>query len=141
MSTTARAITVEDLYSIKFLSRPRISSDGQRIAFTVTTIDEKRHEYRSSIWTVSTDGGEARRFTASSTHCSNPSWSPDGRWLAFTSDREGETSGGDSKAQKKQGKGKPQIWLMPTDGGEARQLTFLEHGASNPVWSFAWWSF
>ena len=47
----------------------------------------------------------------------------------------GESLGKDEKEQKKRGKGKPQIWLIPTDGGEARQLTFTQHGASNPVWS------
>src|SRR6266700_3139239 len=101
----SRSVTIEDLYQFKFLSRPRISPDGQRVAFVVTTIDEPKHEYRSSIWVVPSAGGE------------------------------GETSGKDDKEQKKQGKGKPQVWLIPTDGGEARQLTFMQHGASNPVWS------
>jgi dipeptidyl aminopeptidase/acylaminoacyl peptidase len=41
----------------------------------------------------------------------------------------------ESKDQKKFGKGKSQIWLLPTGGGEARQLTFMQHGASSPVWS------
>ena len=122
-----RSITIEDLYLIKFLSRPRISPDGQSIAYVVTTIDECKHKYCSAIWVVSTAGGEARRFT---TNASNPSWSPDGRWLAFVSDREGELT-----EQKKIGKGKPQIWHIPADGGEARQLTFMEHGASSPIWS------
>jgi dipeptidyl aminopeptidase/acylaminoacyl peptidase len=125
-----RSITVEDLYSIKFLSRPRISPDGQSIAYVVTTIDECKHKYCSAIWVVPTSGGEARRFTSGSGNASNPSWSPDGRWLAFVSDREGELT-----EQKKIGKGKPQIWLIPADGGEARQLTFMEHGASSPIWS------
>ncbi len=131
----ARSITIEDLYRIKFVSRPRISPDGQRVAFVVTRIDERKHEYRSAIWLSPADGGEARVFTAESKATSSPSWSPDGRWLAFVSDREGTATGKDEKARKKQGKGKPQIWLIPTDGGEARQLTFMEHGASAPVWS------
>jgi len=132
----ARSITIEDLYAMKFLSGPRISPDGQRTAFVVTTIDDKKHQYRSSIWLAPTDGGEARRLTAGPANTSSPAWSPDGRWLAFVSEREGEPQiSGDEKAQKKQGKGKPQIWLLPLDGGEAHQLTFMEHGASSPVWS------
>src|SRR5713101_2743040 len=130
-----RPITIEDLYKIKFLSRPCISPDGQRIAFVATTIDEQKHTYRSSIWMVSTDGSQARRFTMGVSNTTSPAWSPDGRWLAFVSEREGEPRGKDEKEQKKLGKGKPQIWLIPTDGGEARQLTFTQHGASNPVWS------
>src|SRR6185312_4945369 len=127
----ARLITVEDLYQIKFLSRPHISVDGQRVAFVITTIDEKKHEYHSSIWIAPADGGEARRFTTGPANADGPAWSPDGRWLAFVSEREGEVTS--KEKQKKQGK--PQIWVIPTDGGEARQLTFMEHGASSPIWS------
>jgi dipeptidyl aminopeptidase/acylaminoacyl peptidase len=131
----SRSITIEDLYAIKFLSRPRISPGGQRVAFVVTTIDERKHEYRASIWVAPTAGGEARRFTGGTANAHSPCWSPDGRWLAFVSDREGEPTGKDAQEQKQQGKGKPQIWLIPGDGGEAHQLTFMPHGASNPAWS------
>lgn len=130
-----RDITIEDLFQFKPVTKPRISPDGQRVAFVVTTVDKRTYEYRSSIWVVSTEGGEAKRFTAGPANAHSPSWSPDGRWLAFVSDREGESLGRDEKEQKKRGKGKPQLWLIPTDGGEARQLTFMQHGASNPVWS------
>ena len=153
----SRSITIEDLYAIQFLSRPRISPDGQRVAFVVTIIDGGKHEYRSSIWVVPTAGGEARRFTGGTANAHSPCWSPDGRWLAFLSDREGEFSSQDAQEQKKKGmsypdperrfapsathshdlkgKGKNQIWLIPGDGGEAQQLTFMPHGASIPTWS------
>ena len=131
----SRSITIEDLYAMQFLSRPRISPDGRRVAFVVTTIDESKHEYRSSIWVAPTEGGEATRFTGGTANAHSPCWSPDGRWLAFVTDREGELSSKDAQEQKKQGKGKGQIWLIPSDGGEAHQLTFMPHGASNPTWS------
>ncbi|MBV9690659.1 MAG: S9 family peptidase [Ktedonobacteraceae bacterium] len=129
----ARPISIEDLYEIKFLGQPRISPDGQRIAFVASTIDKRKHEYRSSVWVVPTHGGEARRFTSASAHADSPSWSPDGYWLAFVSKRESEQDLG--KEAKKRGKDKAQIWLIPADGGEARQLTFMEHGAASPTWS------
>src|SRR5229473_605909 len=131
----SRSITIEDLYKITFLSRPCISPDGQRVAFVVTTIDDQKHEYRSAIWMISTEGGEAKRFTMGTANTKNLCWSPDGRWLAFVSEREGEQLAKDDKEGKKLGKGKAQVWLIPTDGGEARQLTFMQHGASNPTWS------
>ncbi len=131
----SRSITIEDLYAIQFLSRPRISPDGRRVAFVVTTIDEGKHEYRSSIWIAPTEGGEATRFIGGTANAHSPCWSPDGQWLAFVTDRESELSSKDAQEQKKEGKGKGQIWLIPSDGGEAHQLTFMPHGASNPTWS------
>jgi dipeptidyl aminopeptidase/acylaminoacyl peptidase len=124
-----RSITIEDLYRFKFLSRPRLSPDGQRVAFVVTIIDERAHAYRSAIWMMPVDGGAATRFVGGMYNAQSPAWSPDGRWLAFVSNREGE------KQDKQHGKGKTQLWLLPTDGGEARQLTFMPHGANNPTWS------
>ncbi len=130
-----RSITIEDLYALRFLSRPRISPDGQRIAYVETTIDDQKHAYHSSIWIDSVQGGSARRFTSGPANAHTPAWSPDGKWLAFVSERTGENVGKDVVTQKAYGQGKPQIWLLPTDGGEAQQLTYVEHGAASPVWS------
>ncbi len=130
-----RLMTIEDLYQVQFVSRPSISPDGRSVAYVVTRIDDQKHEYRSAIWVADVDTGEARRFTAESTYAGSPVWSPDSRWLAFVTDREGEAPRKENKEQKKYGKGKPQIWLIPALGGEAHQLTYMEHGASSPAWS------
>ncbi|HVB72789.1 MAG TPA: S9 family peptidase [Ktedonobacteraceae bacterium] len=130
-----RTITIEDLYQFKTLSKPRMSPDGQRVAFVVTTIDERLHTYRSAIWVIPAGSGEAQRFTNSVANAHSPAWSPDGRWLAFVSDRQGEALGKDATREQKASQGKPQIWLMPANGGEARQLTRMPHGANQPQWS------
>ncbi|GCF08062.1 S9 family peptidase [Dictyobacter arantiisoli] len=130
-----RAITVDDLYALKFLSRPRISPDGQRVAYVETQIDAQKHEYHSVLWMASLTDGASRQFTSGPANAHSPVWSPDGRWLAFVSERAGDAQGKESSGEKKRSKGKPQIWLLPTDGGEAQQLTFMQHGASAPAWS------
>lgn len=126
-----RPMTPDDLTRLRFASDARISPDGRRVAFVVTTLDADRDEYRSNIWVVdSAAGGDAgapgargepRRFTTGPGRDTAPRWSPDGRRLAFLSEREGAK--------------KRQLHVVPADGGEAVRLTDLPHGVSDPVWS------
>jgi dipeptidyl aminopeptidase/acylaminoacyl peptidase len=131
----SRSLTIEDLYEMVYLSRPRISPDGKSIAYVATVIDKRTHSYRSAVWVTPTAGGIARRLTAEPADATDPSWSPDGNYLAFLSEREGVATRAEKSEQRALGKDKSQIWLLPTGGGEARQLTFLPHGASAPHWS------
>jgi len=138
-----RGITAEDLYRFHWVADPQLSPDGRRVAFTLKTIDRDTNQYRTAIWMASITGEEAprlntaRQFTADGR---SPRWSPDGQTIAFVTDRTGilpdPLEGEDPAARdKRYGKGKPQIWLIPAHGGEARQLTFARWGASDPVWS------
>jgi dipeptidyl aminopeptidase/acylaminoacyl peptidase len=113
----------EDVYALTGVGDPRISPDGTRIAYVVTSIDREANEYRGAIWVARYDGSEEpRRFTAGERRDGSPHWSPDGRWLAFTSNR------GDEKAQ-------PQIYVISAEGGEARRLTDLKESAGDLAWS------
>jgi dipeptidyl aminopeptidase/acylaminoacyl peptidase len=118
-----RAIVAEDLLRIRGVSDPQISPDGDRVAFVVTQASEENDEYTSNIWVVHTAGGPPRRFTAGLRRDYGPRWSLDGMRLAFFSDRES--------------KGKSQLYVMPSDGGEAVKITDLENGVAGagPVWS------
>jgi Tol biopolymer transport system component len=115
-----RLIGARDLCALHFVGDPQVSPDGARVAFVVTTIDEGADEYRSRIWVVATDGtGSPRPLTSGEKADTAPRWSPDGRRLAFLSTRGG----------------KPQLYLLDLDGGEARKLTDLKGGAGEPAWS------
>lgn len=115
-----RALTHEDLWSILVPSDPQLSPNGETIAFTVSRPDRDDNGYRTEIWTIPFDGGDAERLTTGD-HDSCQRWSPDGEHLAFL--RPGEVN-------------KPaQVWVLPVRGGEARKLTDLPLGAGEPVWS------
>ena len=115
----SRVMEIADLGRIKYVGDPRISPDGSRVAYVVTEADIPGKKYRSAIWLAATDGSFERRFTSGSFKDSAPRWSPDGRNLAFLSDRSGTS----------------QLYVMPVDGGEPRKLSDLQNGVADPVWS------
>jgi dipeptidyl aminopeptidase/acylaminoacyl peptidase len=116
-----RGMTAADLFSLVSVSDAQISPDGARVAFVCTRMDEGEDAYLSNIWVVDSDGSQPQQFTRGKKRDTNPRWSPDGRWLAFTSEREG-----DKQAQ---------LYVMPVDGGEPHRLTELKTAVSEPVWS------
>jgi dipeptidyl aminopeptidase/acylaminoacyl peptidase len=116
-------IRPEDVYELTSVADPRISPDGLRVAYVVGTTDREESEYRSSIWVARLDGSEEpRAFTTGEKRDTAPRWSPDGRWLAFVSNR------GEEKAQ-------AQVYVIPSEGGEARKLTDLKVGTTDVAWS------
>lgn len=112
----------ESLYDLQFTSDPSISTDGKLVAFVVTRFEDEKPDapkkvYRSSIH-LARDGKKATAFTSGTGRDSSPRFSPDGSQLAFVSVRNN---------------GKPQLFLVPTDGGEAQQRTHLKSGVSGAV--------
>jgi dipeptidyl aminopeptidase/acylaminoacyl peptidase len=121
MSDGRRGMVPQDLTRIAFVTDAQISPDGRRIAFVIASLSEERDEYLSNIWIIDAAGGEPRRFTAGPRRDVEPRWSPDGRRLAFLSERSP--------------KEKLQLYVMPADGGEPTRLTSLENGAKSVAWS------
>lgn len=84
-----RAMMLADWYRVATVSTPMMSPDGKRIAMTVTRAVEGENRRHNEIWVVNTAGGTPQRWTSPSAESSNPRWSPDGKYLFFTSQRTG----------------------------------------------------
>lgn len=96
--------------SIYFTTDPAPSPDGNKIVFA----------YENDLWVVPSDGGLALRITALDGRESDPVYSPDGQWIAFTGRQDGNSN----------------VYAMPSNGGEIRQLTYND--ASDNVESWSW---
>lgn len=119
-SRAGRPLAIEDIYALSLVGEPRVSPDGTRVVAPVQTIDRDADEYRSALWSIPLDGSAPGKLTSGRWSDTAPRWSPDGKWIAFISNREEQ---------------KPQLWILPTAGGEAFQLTKLENGAGEHDWA------
>src|SRR5438477_10307243 len=105
-----RLLKIEDMHRFHNVGDPQISPDGKWVAYTVGTVDTAADKSDTDIWMTSWDGTQHLRVTSSPDAETAPRWSPDGRYLSFTSSRPGKAKGN-------------QIWLLDRNGGEAQQFT------------------
>ena len=114
-----RLLEYEDLRKIEYVSDPHLSPEGTEALYVVNVNDETGG-FVPSIWRVIlSDLKTAAEFLPVRGRLSSPSYSPDGKYIAFLSDVSGEK----------------QIWLWERDAENARQLTTLRHGIGSYVWS------
>jgi dipeptidyl aminopeptidase/acylaminoacyl peptidase len=118
-----RMITETDLFKFVWAADPQISPDASRVVLVRVSVNQKADRYDSALWTVPTNGGEARQLT-NGPRDSGARWSPDGKTLAFV------------RSAEKDGRPQPpQIYLLSLEGGEARPLTDVPRGAGGFEWS------
>ena len=130
-----RSPAPEDLYRIVVPTDPRLSPDGSRAAFTVQRVRPTFAGYSTAIWLAGVDGEAApRQVTLGARRDGHARWSPDGRQLAFLSDRRQIVE--EEPGAPKDREDGTQVHLLPIDGpGEARRLTDLPRGVEGLAWS------
>ncbi|MUV13637.1 S9 family peptidase [Noviluteimonas gilva] len=108
---TQTPFTADDLAKLVDLTEPTFSPDGRTIAYTATAANLTEDASQSDLWLVDYASGKRTRLTNTPKKDeSRPQWMPDGKSIAFLSDRGGEEA-------------KTQVWSMPASGGEAKRLT------------------
>lgn len=115
-----RPIVAEDLLRIQFLGDPRMHPEGTAILFSKRHIDKEKNKYIGNLFSVDLDG-KITQWTQGEGGAGSGRWSPNGDRIAFVSGREGK---------------QPQIFVIPTNGGEASKLTSLPEGSIGEIkWS------
>jgi len=116
----SRLLTAEKMWALKRLGDPAITPNGMTAVLPVTTYDITENKGLTDLWLLPLSGGPARQLTSDKASDTQPTVSPDGKWIAFVSKR-----GDDTESQ---------IYVIAVDGGEARRVTSVPTGASIPKW-------
>ena len=122
LTTAQTTWSPETQVKTRVVGGPRISPDGKRVVYTVNdaAMTADKSEFVTQVWLASSDGKENYQVTFNEKSSTNPKWSPDGNWIAFTSNRKDN---------------KNNLYILRANGGEAEQITDLKSSISDFEWS------
>src|SRR5262245_36131803 len=113
-----RPMTIDDLITTVRVSDPQLSPDGRRVLYTRTTTVQESGRRNSDIWLVPSDGSApARQLIGGDRTENTPRFTPDGKRIAFISNRDGV----------------PQVYAADAEGGNAKQITKISGGVQGPL--------
>jgi dipeptidyl aminopeptidase/acylaminoacyl peptidase len=115
----ARGMQFEDLVSLHRIGAPQISPDGQWLAYDVSTPDPTANKSFSGVYLVPSAGGTPKLISDAKHQDNGPAWSPDGKTIAYLSNRDG---------------GVHQVYLYDVAAGTSRKASDLTGGAGSVKW-------
>lgn len=126
-SAAERTHSIEpyDYFTIGVVVDCATSPDGKSVVYTELRWEPPADKRNLDLWVISSKGGDALRLTFDPAADSSPTWSPDGKWVYFTSARErsGETEPPYN--------GKTQVWRISPEGGPMSAVTRVKDGISS----------
>jgi len=110
----------EQTMKMKNITAVRPSPDGSKVAYTVreAIMTDDRSEYINQVFLSNSDGSNAFPLTRNDKNNTNPKWSPDGKWIAFTTNRDSKNN----------------LYVIPVSGGESEKLTDVKTGVGDFEW-------
>ena len=111
--------TPSDIFQLEYAADPQIAPDGQRIVYVRQWQDLMTDRRYSNLWLVKADGSDHRPLTTGKFTESQPRWSPDGKRIAYVSNRDGA----------------PQVYVRWMDGGLTQAVTRTTSPPSTPTWA------
>ncbi|HEV7913647.1 MAG TPA: S9 family peptidase, partial [Albitalea sp.] len=124
MAQKKKPISVDDLWKVERIGALSASPDGAQAVCSVTRFDMDENKGATSLWLLSTFGGEPRRLTSCGEKDGQPAWSPQGDRIAFVARREQEGRKDDT----------PQLYVIAPDGGEAQRVSDFAPGIDAFKW-------
>ncbi|HEY0436170.1 MAG TPA: S9 family peptidase [Phenylobacterium sp.] len=123
----AGAPTITQSLDMATVGAPKISPDGRHVVYEQVSANWDTNAFDTTLWLADVISGERRPLTLALKSSEAAAWSPDGRWIAFLSDRPAPVA--------KSPAGKRQLYVMPADGGEAQQVAMFEKGVNAFEWT------
>ncbi len=131
---TKPAISLDEFMNASEIRDARISPDGTAAVICIGSPDWQQNRFKEELWLWTKAGGKLIPLTHSG-HDSSPQWSPDGRYIAFLSDRPLAADGDDKDDKDDKDSETGRIWIIPVNGGEAFPLYSEKLDAHAFAWS------